>query len=749
MFFSPTGKVARGRENNLLIVYFTLSGQTAITVEGLHAWMEKKAEDFHRNPGTVTAGMRELIEAVNGDLYDRNSRPGRQNSQVTIHLQLAVVKNNMLYLANCGNGQSFFVGAEPQHLGDGDNANRGLGVSPAVSVRFVQSPLAENELLVMSFATPQIWTPDLMAGGEKLAMAAFARRLFSPLADAGHGVILRFLPGSGKLNYLNLAQAQAEPVQAVEEPKAPVSPSPEPQTNDYPFRNVGPTANAEAPAAAPQIVVKPLRPGESMSGHVRRPQPQTSPQTQSFQRTPAADATEEEVPSEPREPLIETDAIKKAVGKTLRGGAAVKDRMSGWTQDLMQKVAPGEPGQPIKITQGVLISIAIVVPILIAAIALMGYFHKTTSETPQYVALAQQLYQKAQGETSDKASQLADLQQAVYWLDKADTLGKSNDSVTLRNTVQTSLDSMQGIIRVDMASALGDGPLPGAKISQLVATDTNLYALDSNSGKVLRFTLNGSAYTKDATFDCGPNPKNPLNAIGNLVDMVPISPDNSYNATILAVDAKGSLDYCVPGDAGYVVKLSTPDMGWGAIQSISLSDDNLYVLDDKDNAVYRFEGNGVDFTDKPTLFFDDTIPPLADALDIEVIGYELYILRGNGQMVECTYSPIKDMKSTTCQSPAPFLDTRSGQDSSVNSFADAQFVQLHMTASPDSSLYLLDASKDSVYHFSYLRSLQRVLHPRMTDGTESDSLVPTAFTVSASRMLFIAYNNQIYYGQIP
>jgi hypothetical protein len=498
-------------------------------------------------------------------------------------------------------------------------------------------------------------------------------------------------------------------------------------------------------------VVTPLKPGESVAAasHLRRAAAQPLPQSvQSQALKPSAPTEPVELPN-PREPLIETDAIKKALGKTLRGGAAFKDQVSGWTHGLMQKIAPSEPDQPIKFSQGFLISIAIVIPILIAALALVSYFHTPSSETPQYVALAQQLYQKAQDEKSDKPSQLADLQQAVFWLDKADAKAKSNDSVALRNSVQTSLDDIEGIIRVDMAPALSDVLLPGVTISQLVANDTDLYALDSISGKVLRFTLSGSSYVKDDTFDCGPNPKNPLNMVGSLVDMVPISPDNSYNATILAVDAKGTLDYCVPGNAGYVVKLSTPDMGWGSIQSISLFESNLYVLDNKDNAVFRFEGTGVDFTDKPTLFFDETIPPLSDALDIEVIGYELYILRGNGQMVECTYSPIKDMKSTTCQSPASFLDTRSGQDTSVKSFPDAQFIQLHMTESPDSSLYLLDASKDTIYHFSYLRSLQRVLHPRMVDGSDSTGMIPTAFAVSPSRMLFIAYNNQIYYGQIP
>jgi uncharacterized protein YqcC (DUF446 family) len=74
---------------------------------------------------------------------------------------------------------------------------------------------------------------------------------------------------------------------------------------------------------------------------------------------------------------------------------------------------------------------------------------------------------------------------------------------------------------------------------------------------------------------------------------------------------------------------------------------------------------------------------------------------------------------------------------------------MRMTDAPDSSLYLLDAKSDTVYHFSYARSLQRILHPRMEDGNDSTKMIPTAFAVSPSRLLFIAYSNQIYYGQIP
>jgi hypothetical protein len=749
MIFPPTGKVARGRENNLLIVYFTLSGQTAITTEGLHTWMEKKAESFHRNPGTVTAGMRELIESVNLDLYQRNTRPGRQNSQVELDLQVAVIKREMLYLANCGRGQCFFIGGgNSLHLRNIDQSSRGLGCSQAVGARFSQCIINSNDLLLLSFNTPENWTEELMAGGQQLSSENFARRLFNSPDSSGRGLIIRFQEGTGKVSYLRYTQAPVRPavIETIQAgPEAVLPPAEE--KSEIPFKNLGPDTvlrtTTPLPAEKPNSSlpsfssVNQVGSGQSVKNQAAR-QPQQG-------YVPAVESKA----AAPREPLIETDAIKSAVGKTLRTGAKVKRQASDWVKQALQKVAPGKPDQPVQFSRGLLIAIAVVVPVIIATIAILTFVNHANSTTPQYLALAQKLYQQAGNAGTDGATRLTDYQQSIYWLDKADSYGKSSDSIALRNTVQASIDTLQGVISVDMVNATSDVLLSGTNISQMSATNTDLYALDSSSGKVLRFSLNGGTYQEDKSFDCGPNPKNPISNLGPLVDMVSISPDNSYNATILAVDAKGTLDYCVPGDTGYIVKLSAPDMGWGKIQSISLYQSNLYVLDNKDNAVFRFEGSGIDFPDKPTLFFDEEIPPLADALDIEEIGYELYILRGNGQMVECTYSPLKDMKSTTCLAPAPFVDTRAGKNSTVNSFPDAQFVQMHLTESPDSSLYLLDASKDTIYHFSYLRNLQRVLHPRLTDGNDSTKLIPTSFTVSSSRILFLAFSNRIYYGQIP
>jgi hypothetical protein len=780
LVFPPNGKAARGRDNNLLLIYFTLIGQTPITAEGLRTWMEKKAETFHRNPGTVTAGMRELIESVNTDLYERNVRPNRQNSQVTMNMQVAVLKREMLYLASCGNGQSFLIGNEANlALRDNESASRGLGLSQSIAVRFSQSVISANDLLLLSFNTPANWTADLLQGGQALSIEAFARRLFTSASSAGRGVIIRFQEGSGKVSCLRINQAQAE-APAVSEtkeketviaapivlPESPVEPadeniaSPITKIEEEPqvpsvsesVNEINESAAQETPFASVPQPAEPViqlrritRPGATGNPRLVHPPVQEEPVEE-----PADEPAGEPVEEAPAVPLFQTEAVKEALGKTLRKGAEVKNQTGSWLKDLIKKIMPGDPNQNSPIPRGILIFIAVAIPVIIVAVATTIYIRSgRNNEASQYLALAQQVATRADSEGSDSATRLASLKESLTWLDKADQYGKTDDSTTLRNQIQTAIDSLEGIIRVDMSPALSDLTLPGMNITQMVATNSDLYALDGISGKVLRFSLSGSSYVEDTHFDCGPNPENPLNTIGKLVDLVAIPVDNTYNATIMAVDATGTLEYCVPGDSGYVVNLAAPDMGWGAIQSISLYQSNLYVLDITGNAVYRFEGNGTDFPDKPTLFFDEEIPPLTDALDIEEVGYELNILRGNGEMVKCTYSPLKDMKSTHCDSPAQYLNTQTGQDVEVNSFPDTQFTQLHLTEAPDSSLYILDAAHDTLYQFSYKLSLQRELHPRMTDGVDADTLTPTSFAVSPTRLLFMAYSNQIYYGQMP
>jgi hypothetical protein len=194
--------------------------------------------------------------------------------------------------------------------------------------------------------------------------------------------------------------------------------------------------------------------------------------------------------------------------------------------------------------------------------------------------------------------------------------------------------------------------------------------------------------------------------------------------------------------------LIAPDAGWGKLQSITLSQGNLYVLDSAMNAVYTYGGNGTEFPDQPTLFFDEQVPQLGEANDIEVNGDELYILRSNGEMVECTYSPLKELKATECLDPAPYGDMRAGQEPQVVTFPEVKFIQMHMTPAPDSSLYVLDAAGKTIHHFSLQRNLQKVFLPSFENAAVA-KLEPSAFAVSPGRLIFVALQHEVQFTQLP
>lgn len=751
----PTRKAARGREFDHLVLYFKLEGQSAITEEGMNAWLEKKAEIYHRTAGTVTAGMRAVIDGINSDLFERNSRHAKEGSQVTGHLQMAVLKREMLYLVTVGNCSPFYcINQEIGTLADSENYGRGLGLTQAVAPRFSQYALAENDVVIFAINAPQDWTGDQLNGADALSMETLFRRLYAQPAKSARGLFMRVKTGSGKVN-LQLLQApapQAKPAESAEKPKESQPPSAEtpvqivqkPQESSQ-ASSVQPDQPTESVTEQPVV----RRITNPVSRQYRSAEAQTPSQpVQDLEFTPKRvvipPAEEEE---EPTGPSIN---FKQVVGSTLRKGAAVVNKVDGIVKDTTQKVLPGEIDQPAQLPRSVKIIIAILVPVIVVAIAI-GLINRNGKPTyfNGYLQQAQQLSLRADGQTADPAARLQSLQESLYWLDKAGDYGSSDEYNALHAKVQAGIDDLQGIIRINMVPALADSLPAKTNITQIVASNSDFYALDSNSGQVMRFFASGSGYEQDTAFKCGPSENAVVKDIGPVVDMLAISNDNQYGATLLAVDAVGNLDYCVPGDAGYIVSLQAPDMGWGAIKAITMYQNYLYVLDISGNAVYRFEGSSLMFPDKPTLFFDEKIPSLTNAIDIEIVGYELYILRFNGEMVECTYSPIKDMKSTECTDPAPYLDTRSGQTKDVTTFPEANFILMRLTQAPDSSIYLLDNKANTVFHFSYARSLQRVLHPRISEGDDSTAITPTAFSISSGRMVFMAYKNELYFGQMP
>ena len=744
----PPKKPSRGRDNDILVLYFKLYGKTSITDAGLRSWLETKASTYHRSSGTVTSGMRAVFDEINEDLLERNSRFASQNGQVRGSLKLMVLKKETVFIAVSGSGSGYLATAQgTEHIVDDENGGRGLGVTQTANVRFSQAKVAKGDIVLFADEPLESWTKASMAGVHTMGNDALFRRLFGSGFGDAQGVMIRFREGTGKVLMLKprlSRTAEENPVQTT-----------------TPMEKGAGAAALNASVSVPPFTESPIlqKPEENQAASPsltvntftqQRRSNSPANQTMVIPGNIPPEKTAREVQPTMSNPLPSTKEVKAAVGGALRKGAVVKGKTESWVKKAVQKVMPGPSDQPAKFPKALLVFIAVAVPIIIVAVAASLYVRNGRNTLfDGYLAQAEQLAVRADNQMDDKASRLASLQESLYWLDKADQYGETEESIALRQQVQSELDDMQDITRINLIPAIGAALPTDTVITQLAISGTDLYALDSTTGTVMRFFMTGAEYEKDTAFDCGPNAASPSAVIGKLVDMVPISTNNKYGASLLAIDGQGMLEYCVSGESGYIVSLAAPDMGWVDISSITLNEGNLYVLDVRGNAVYRLEGSSNEFPDEPILYFDDYIPSLTAAIDIEVIGYELYVLRSNGELAECTYSILKDMKSTECDDPATYNDNRTGEVVKVPTLVGTNFIQMHLTHAPDSSLYFLDSSSKAIYHLSYARNLQNILYPRLADGENIDRYSPTAFTVSSTRQVFMAFGNLIYYGQLP
>jgi len=165
---------------------------------------------------------------------------------------------------------------------------------------------------------------------------------------------------------------------------------------------------------------------------------------------------------------------------------------------------------------------------------------------------------------------------------------------------------------------------------------------------------------------------------------------------VMGIDAGGNLVYCSPNLTGFDSRLlALPDSGWGTIVSITLYNDALFILDPKMNAVYRYDVSSGVFTERPHLYFDNTIPQLDNVIDMAVDQEFLYLLHADVRMTVCDSGGFV-FAPTKCTSPSPYGDPRPGYEPAPLAFIGSRFIHIQTTQPPDPSLFALDAANKSI-----------------------------------------------------
>jgi len=691
-----------------------------------------------------------------------------------------------------------------RHIHEPALSGKGLGASQSATSYLSQVELRAQDLLVLCGKFPKDWEADLLNERPPASLDASYRKLTFTKGDL-NAVLIQAHSGHGTLTVLrpetNPPRPPAvQPAHVISEPFTPPEPGPrsngvgEEQSEEFSSPALSPEAQAEereayepspvevsiseeeldsmadfaahmvqpsAYAIPPQTQRDiPVPKEESAEGSAARGFPSSIPRAKPPEPDiPLKEEVElEDSPPAPEPPRRRTRAdgpsphavatrhMAKAMVGGIKAGRRVNERFGIFLQKFIPRLLPGaDSTKPLSVPTYAMVFMAVVIPVLVVTIASVVYLQ--FGQSIQYDELyGQALTARAQAVSeTDPARQRDAWQSVLTYLNKADDYRQTDEVDVLRSEAQANLDNLMGILRLEFAPAFPNGLGGSTQISRMAASESDLYLLEAEDGKILHAAFTGRSLELDNAFSCKPGTYSGYQ-VGTLVDVLALPKVNAVSGTVLGIDASGTLLYCAPGQVPQAIPLpALPNTNWKRITSFALDNGNLYVLDAESHAVWVFIGKDSTFIDTPYFYFGNQIPNIENAIDLAVSGDDLYLLHADGHLTTCTFSRISETP-TRCQDPAPRVDNYASHRD-IDIFALAHFTQMSLTNPPNQVVLLLDSDNQSVFRFTP-RSLE--LQNQVTgyagkaNPFERGSV--GAMAVSPNYVLYLAIGNQVYFA---
>jgi hypothetical protein len=408
---------------------------------------------------------------------------------------------------------------------------------------------------------------------------------------------------------------------------------------------------------------------------------------------------------------------------------------------LPRLLPASETPLPVR-TQGLLLLLAIVIPLLVVTAAVATYFRLGSNlEYEMYLNQAQALRAQALSATDAVARRDA-WQGVLFYAEKAESYRRTSEAQALRQEAERELAQLLGVVSLKFQPALS-APL-SLPISRLVSAQGDLYLLDAQNGRVLRALNDRGRLRLDEGFQCAPGTYG-SQTVGALVDLLPLPDFNFYGATVLATDASGMLLYCAPDAPPQAVALPRPNANWTRLTAFALDGDTLYVLDAASRAIWEYTGYQGKFERPPRFIFPREVPPIENGIDLVALQDTLYVLHATGMLTTCVNSRLEGVP-TRCQTPAALHDPYPAHQG-LAEFQQVHLAQVMLGAPPAMPLLFLDDEHRAIYRFSS-RSLELQEVWKAAPLSLPD-LRWTAFTVSAENVLYLALEDRIYFANLP
>lgn len=757
-------KCARGRDRDAIYIALALRGPQPPADSTLQECAELVADAYFGTPGSVTAALREAVQAVNAKVLELNRRAAAEGRLIEGHLLAAVIRGVDLYAARVGQSAMAVVHSHvaERFPSGGDRPSTPLGMSQPAELQYFHARVAAGELAVLSGWPAPGW--QQMNYGQLAGLSLDEARLRLTQNAGGPGALLALrldaapapeTESRGHLSSLMSRTPLPDPV-VPPLPAQPATPVSRIESTDRPSveresaasvlgrllaqtrtevraaRPVQLPASAEAPY--PDILPRPVL--ESIAA--ARPIEDEGPSESVDDRRTGLDR---EWPARWRTSLTAgMITFGRALGVTLGQGLqslrALLARMlpEGMLQQEGLFAVPPSMGR----------ALAVILPVAVVAVAVLAYVRLGRNEqyrTEYDQALAQVVEARLQ---ADGALARPLWETALRHLDSAETYQQTSESFALRQEVQAALDDLDGVSRLAYRPLLLEGLGDQVSIKKLLAPDLGaVYAMDAATNAVWRFARDNDAFALDESFECMGGTVGQF-VVGPLVDVTVLPPPNAINATaIVGLDPAGVVLYCAPGKPSLAAQLLPPDAGWRAPRAVEVYADRLYVLDPEANEVWQYAKVSGLFSASPSRYFSAQAYDLSDVIDFAIGNGDLYLLHADGHLTVCTREAGQD--APTCTDPAGFVDARSGRSSGATMDGAVPSAMLY-DAPPEPSLYFLDslAFDGSVVQYSLRLVFQRQYKP----ASPLPSRV-TAIGISPDKQLVLAAGGELYAASLP
>lgn len=718
----PPRRADRRRASEHLILYLVLQGNAPLSADAYQQLLRGLTSVYYKTPGSVTAAMTNVTDALNKYLRDRNFRGSSRGLRSVGAFTQVVLREDTVYISQSGHSHLFIVAAgQAEKYHDIELAGRGLGISRVPKARFHQEQLTEDDLLLITPEPPPIWSTAALKNLSRVPVKGRYSRLLHRVEDDVNAVLLNPQKGAGEVRVLRPKLGEEKPAPQSVEP--PVEEQLVPQTRiASPLATLrGRLGKSKTPDAVP-----------SPSVQTDSPSPQQEEQPQQPSHTPASPSVRDKIRQLPIGKILLTfgRAVRSAL-RTIVAGLAT----------LAKRTLPDE--KMLNLPSWLLGLIAVSVPIMVVIFASVIYLERSgkIAFTNYYEQAQAQVEQAVSIE--DEVAYSRALHAALENLEQAHKYKETEDSKALYKQIRDELDVLDRVVRLDYQPLFSHGLASDVVVTEMVVdTYGDLYLLNQTEGNVIK-VANNNGYQVDKDFVCGPILEG-YKRVGPLVDIVPLSPTRSDGATILGIDAMHTMILCgqngdVPNDIFEDTSYTLPR---GPVKAMALSEgssENIYILDPREQLVlieYQRENYrmGIEY------FSEIDAPDLSDAIDLAANDGELYILHEDGHITKCVIPSPNT--APNCNSPLKFSDDRVG-GVSESTMAWTGFTAMKYRAQLGLRLYLLDAEQQAVYSFTPQLKYQEQFRP-----VQEFTGIATAFTIEKREHIFLAIGNQIYVGRL-